>query len=575
MSYIKRSLTISEGLNLANDLIKNTPTQEKLIAWKLLHKIFQKKHEELGTVGFNYWKAFLKRHKHLLRSKAASSYTINRSNFTDYLNFYMYKHIKKVLLECSIAKQLPVPVWMDENGRTVDDEMDAFGYKVTIDIHCPDMGIVLDECGCNISREGDGNDGGESFLAGKKDKAYKSTTSKHCHFTVIGVTQLDGNPLMCVVIVSGKNHDILVELGVDLAELSKHNIGNKTKASLDDNIDLLREHCRDGKLFPGLPSCDYKGIKVPGYLAFTESGGITAEILTNIFRRMDNLRLFHDDCKNGLIPFALLNRHGSRFDVQFLDYINDSTHKWNVCLGVPYGTALWQVADSSEQHGRFKMNLNKAKRELYNNRINSCMEDMHLTKTDIVPLVRKCWGPSFCNVNANRRAIARRGWGPYNRNLLLHPTIDASMTETMIKDERQMTIFSHKHCSNLLNVDYTCLGNGKVVLRHVCKEDQKLVAINLNGGITSQQVVSPIFTDHDCQVACERSQKMKEEGKTVCQRLASIKKRLTLTSMTIMGRHYHMDGHVLNHALNLKGEVIEKERLICRKKDVEYLIKLH
>ena len=36
------------------------------------------------------------------------------------------------------------------------------------------------------------------------------------------------------------------------------------------------------------------------------------------------------------------------------------------------------------------MNLNRAKRELYNNRIDLCMQDMHLMKTDIVPLVRKC-----------------------------------------------------------------------------------------------------------------------------------------------------------------------------------------
>lgn len=235
----------------------------------------------------------------------------------------MYKHIEKVLLECDIAKKLPMPVWMDEYGQTVDDEMNAFGYKVTIDIHCPDMGIALDKCGWNILQEGDGNVGGELFLAGKKDK------------------ELGGNPLMCVVIVSGKNHDILVELGVDLVELAKHDIGNKSNASLDDNIDLLRQHCGDGKLFPGLPSCEYKGIKVPGYLTFTESGGITAEILTNIFRRMNNLRLFHDDHENGLTPFMLLDGHGSRFDVQFLEYINDSTHKWTMCLGVLYGTALW------------------------------------------------------------------------------------------------------------------------------------------------------------------------------------------------------------------------------------------
>ena len=82
MSYTKRSLTVSEGLRLPNNLIKDILAQEKLIAWKMARKIYQEKEEELGTVGFSYWKAFLKCHKHLLKSKTASPYTIDRSNFT-------------------------------------------------------------------------------------------------------------------------------------------------------------------------------------------------------------------------------------------------------------------------------------------------------------------------------------------------------------------------------------------------------------------------------------------------------------------------------------------------------------
>ena len=246
------------------------------------------------------------------------------------------------------------------------------------------------------------------------------------HFTIIGITQLNGNPLMCVVIVTGKHRDPLIELGIDLDQLADVDINLTTNAdgTVDESMmEWLQQHCGKGQLFPGLPKCNYKGIEIPGYLAFCESGGISAEILTNIFRRMDNLHLFDEDRANGYTPFVLLDGHSSRFDLQFLEYINNEEHKWNVCLGVPYGTALLQVADSAQQNGKFKMELVKAKRELYELRINSCQHGMHLLRTDIVPLVRRCWGPSFGNAAAARRAIAQRGWDPYNQNLLLNPII--------------------------------------------------------------------------------------------------------------------------------------------------------
>ena len=135
-----------------------------------------------------------------------------------------------------------------------------------------------------------------------------------------------------MVIVSGKNHDSLVELEVDSNQLVLHSIGIDTKTTLNDNIELLQQHCGEGKSFPGLPNCKFKGIKIPGYLTFTESGGITAEILTKIFRKMDNLSLFNNDCDAEMVPFICLGGHGSRFDVNLLEYINDKSHKWNVCL---------------------------------------------------------------------------------------------------------------------------------------------------------------------------------------------------------------------------------------------------
>ena len=53
---------------------------------------------------------------------------------------------------------------------------------------------------------------------------------------------------------------------------------------------------------------------------------------------------------------------GLNFD--FLEYINTCESKWYVNIGLPYGTSYWQVGDSTEQNGCFKMALSKAKQEL-------------------------------------------------------------------------------------------------------------------------------------------------------------------------------------------------------------------
>ena len=76
--------------------------------------------------------------------------------------------------------------------------------------------------------------------------------------------------------------------------------------------------------------------------------------MTDIFRRLDDLEIYDEDRKQGLIPFVFLDGYQSRFDLAFLEYINDNSHLWNVSLGVPYGTALWQVGNLSQQNGKFK-----------------------------------------------------------------------------------------------------------------------------------------------------------------------------------------------------------------------------
>jgi hypothetical protein len=77
---------------------------------------------------------------------------------------------------------------------------------------------------------------------------------------------------------------------------------------------------------------------------------------------IDKLNVF--DHRNGPNPFLLLYRHGSQFELDFLSYIHAEDMKWDVCIGLPYGTSYWQVSDSMEQNGCFKMALTKDKQQV-------------------------------------------------------------------------------------------------------------------------------------------------------------------------------------------------------------------
>ena len=60
-------------------------------------------------------------------------------------------------------------------------------------------------------------------------------------------------------------------------------------------------------------------------------------------------------------PFLLDDGNGSRFQPDFLKYVIDPAHKWVVIIGVPYGTAMRQVGDSSEQNETYKITLARVK----------------------------------------------------------------------------------------------------------------------------------------------------------------------------------------------------------------------
>jgi hypothetical protein len=83
---------------------------------------------------------------------------------------------------------------------------------------------------------------------------------------------------------------------------------------------------------------------------------------------------------------------------------------------------MWQVGDSTEHNGTFKIESKKVKADTVRNKIGAGLPET-LEKTDIVRIVNGAWHKSFARVDTNKRAIAARGWGPLNYILLDHPEL--------------------------------------------------------------------------------------------------------------------------------------------------------
>ena len=181
----------------------------------------------------------------------------------------------------------------------------------------------------------------------------KMINTKDAHWTLLGLTSLNGDAVMCIIIFAGVRESAVVETGMDIFAQQEGDVSDK---------DYFKKNTGVGKLYPGGPTCVFQGTEIPCLTRWSPSGSITADILVDILASMDYYGVC--DRSQGRKPFLLLDGHGSRFQESFLSYVIDPRHEWVVCIGVPYGTALWQVGDSSEQNGSYKVALARAKSEL-------------------------------------------------------------------------------------------------------------------------------------------------------------------------------------------------------------------
>jgi hypothetical protein len=523
MSKIKEPLTPPEIKDFINSSIQGTEYQEKLIEFKKRIKCKQDE-DQLGKVGTRYVQAFLKRWDNLIHSKKAQRFELDRGQWARYSNFSnMYDSIEKTLVASGLARKLHSPTWMNKEGQVVEDCSEAYGRRCTIEITHPDMCIAMDEVGSNTSQKGDGHVGGKKFICGKDYIPRLKASKKEKHFTLLGLTTFTGSPLMCVVIIQGKNRIPEVETGIDTS-VEEH-VGSY------DDIDFMKKNKGRGKTFPGGPICTFKGQEIPCLVRFSESGGMTGPILLDIFKTLDYFEVFTEDRKNGRTPFVLLDGHDTRFYLPFVEYINKPETKFAVSLGVPYGTSIWQVGDSSEQNGCYKMNVTIAKDKILTQRESNMISDIGIMPTDIMVIVNQAWDKSFARVHTNKKAIAERGWFPYNRILLDDPDLRATMTEQQLKDEKHSSL----SCDDSQDISELTLDSAIKDTSYYSRHTTKPVSLNL-GGAMGQHILTHIVREVDLQNARERIENEKKEGVRVKTMLKDIK-RVTAAGIVRCGEY--------------------------------------
>jgi hypothetical protein len=435
LGKIGSPVPMGHAIKLINELIDGTVHQKRLIEHKKKNSSNQTE-EEMGCIGSKYWYRFVEKYKNKIASKKGRRYELDRSKWTRYKNFKsMYDHVEEELVDAGLAVELQNPVYMDHVGNHVKEGTDRKkrikGLKVKVDLKRPDLCVVLDEVGSNLSMIKDGHVGGKKYVCEKGDEPKTPSCKKDKHFTCLGLTALTGEPVMCVVIIDSLKENLLVHTGIDTSCMD---IDDETRID-DDEFSFITRNIGKGKLYPGGPTCRFKYKEIPCLVQYSSGGGMTGEILTRIFHVLDSLQVFQKERSEGLRPFALLDGHQTRFELPFLSYINNPAHRWSVCIGVPYGTALWQVGDSTEQNGNFKMSMNRMKELIMNKRM-ATMTHVELVSTDIIPLVNYAWERSFMKVESNKRAICDRGWYPLNRNLLLEPILRETMTLKDLEEEK-------------------------------------------------------------------------------------------------------------------------------------------
>jgi hypothetical protein len=160
-----------------------------------------------------------------------------------------------------------------------------------------------------------------------------------CHFTVLGFTAANGDPVMCAVIVAAKHLTAFEACGINYLS-----VDFLQPESLEQKTTQTEYSHGCDSFYPMGLTCEFDNINLPCFVCCSENVSITSHMLAEMLKWMDDLGLSPRGGPLNLPnPFLLIDVHSSHFDLPLLEYINHDDHKWTTCITTPYGTNKWQV----------------------------------------------------------------------------------------------------------------------------------------------------------------------------------------------------------------------------------------
>ena len=273
-------------------MIDATPLYDDIQAWK-------KNCGFPGPLGVRCYKQFMKQHKEALSSRKGVKKDVNRQQWGTYANMgLMYDSIYECMAKEGVAWKLDTPVWMDQHGNITSCDK-AFGLAVEYELLYPERVLHMDETGCNTNMKTDGRVGGKKYIAeAGSGKANLAAACTDIRFTVLPITNSLGRAVLCVVIFQSEQKNIPASwiTGIDI---------NGIGPSKQDPTDFM-----DIKTMATGPICVVGNKEVPCLCLSSPHGGITSELLVEVFKYMDTLNIFPQT--QGLPnPFVVLNGHNS------------------------------------------------------------------------------------------------------------------------------------------------------------------------------------------------------------------------------------------------------------------------
>jgi len=279
---------------------------------------------------------------------------------------------------------------------------------------------------------------------------------------------------------------------------------------------------------------------------------------------MDSLNLF-PRTEGGPLPFLLLDGHGSRFQLPFLRYVNADEHKWKVCIGVPNGTAHWQVGDSDEQNGSWKMATTRDKRHLSRFKIAMGMP-VNIKTTDVIPVCNNAWPNSFGRVESNKRAIAKRGWGPLNRGLLKHPEV----LKTKVSQTTTTQLSPSHH--EIPPAETIIIPDSPTVLSELTADSDNLPkSLNLTSGYAGEFVTGMLQYAIKNEKNSENLSQRYKEGRTLKESLSEQENKRFSAGSLFKSNRVAIDWEVLEYMEEKEKELLRIKSTSMSKHTNEYL----